>query len=63
MSQDRHGLVPRDYDLVHEGENLRVTGVKSYSIGEYFRRGVDREEGVTGLRVRSRHIGDASPRK
>lgn len=49
--------------MVHEGENLRVTGVKSYSIGKYFRRGVDREEGVTGLRVRSRHIGDASPRK
>lgn len=49
--------------MVHEGENLRVTGVKSYSIRKYFRRGVDREEGVTGLRVRSRPIGDASPRK
>lgn len=23
-----HSLVPRDYDLVHEGENLRIPGVK-----------------------------------
>lgn len=28
MSHDRHSLVPRDYDLVHEGENLRIPGVK-----------------------------------
>lgn len=63
MSQERHGLVPRDYDLAHEGENLRITGVKSYSIGKYCRRGVGTEEGVTGLRVRCRHVGDASPRK